>query len=130
MNLELVEAIDADNPIEGDIRLDDGQMVFVDGPASVAQHLRNRLRFFRGEWFRDRRQGTPYYERVLVKGPSLQALRIMFRRIIVQTPGIAAVDRIELSLNSDREATLSFEAQLASGDEPLVFEDFIVGEVP
>jgi hypothetical protein len=128
MNFELVEAVDAENPVEGDLRLTNGQITFVEGRDAIRQHLANRLRFFRGEWFRDQRQGLPYYERVLIKSPDTNALRTLFRRAIVETPGIAVVDKLELTIASDRTASLAFEAALDSGGEPLVFEDFILGE--
>jgi hypothetical protein len=100
----------------------------VEGRDAIRQHLTNRLRFFHGEWFLDQRQGLPYYERVLIKNPDTNALRTLFRRAIVETPGIAAVDKLELTVASDRTASLTFEAALDSGDELLVYEDFILGE--
>ena len=128
MNLELVAAVDSENPIEGDLRLTDDQLTLVDGADAVSQHLRNRLRFFLGEWFLDRRLGFPFFRDVFIKNPNKRAVRAAFRRTIRDTPGIATVSEIQLTVNADRTAQLDFEAPLDQGGEPLVFTDFILGK--
>lgn len=128
MNLELAQAVDAENPDAGDLRLTNGQLTLTAGNDAVKQHLINRLRIFLGEWFLDRRVGIPYFKSVLVKNPDRPAVRSIFRRTIRETPGITAVDELLLSIGSDRSARLDFRAPLDQSGEELVFREFILGE--
>lgn len=125
-NLELVKRIDAENPIEGDLQLTDGQLTLVTGDDAIDQHLRNRLRFFLGEWFLDTRQGLPYFQSVFVKNPNRPAVRSAFRRTIRETPGIVAVTKLQINIAADRSASIDFVATLDRSGEPLVFRDFIL----
>lgn len=129
MNLELVESVDADNLIEGDLRLTNHQLTFTTPRSSkaISQKLRNRLRFFLAEWFLDRRQGLPFYQRVLVKNPNRRVILTIFREAIRTTAGIASVNKLSLTIAADRSARLDFTALLDDGSEPLVFRDFILG---
>lgn len=128
MNLSLVESVDGENPVIGDLRLTDNQLTWITGREAVRQHLANRLRFFFAEWFLDRRRGFPFYQRVLVKNPNRPVVRSLFRRTIAQTPGIAGVNSLQLTIGSDRRARVGFSAALDEGGDPLVFSDFILGE--
>lgn len=129
MNLELAAVTDAENPIAGDLKLTNGQLSLVDGTEAIAQHLRNRLRFFLGEWFLDQRQGLPFFREIFVKNPDRQVIRTIFRRTIRETPGIATMARFELTIDTTRSARLTFVALLDEpGADPLEFSDFILGE--
>lgn len=128
-NLELVKRIDAENPIEGDLRLTDGQLTLVEGDDAIDQHLRNRLRFFLGEWFLDTRQGLPYFQSVFVKNPNRPAVRSAFRRTIRETPGIVAVTELQLTINADRSTQVDFVATLDRSGAQLVFRNFILPAV-
>lgn len=129
MNLELVESVDGDNPVVGDVRLTNHQLTFTTPRSSLAvrQKLGNRLKFFLAEWFLDQRQGLPFFQRILVKNPDSRAIRSIFREVIRTTAGVAGVDELELTIAADRSARLSFAAALDEGDEPLVFTDLILG---
>lgn len=116
-DLLLTSTIDADNPVEWDLHLTDGQITFPpDQVAAIVQHIRTRLEFFRGEWFLDLREGLPYYQEILVKNPALGRVRALFRATIMETPGVVLVDRLDLSLNrSTRVLTVNFRATLVDG---------------
>lgn len=65
----------------------------------VAILLKNRLQFFLGEWFLDVREGVPFYDVVLgVKSPDLDVIGRMFRRIILDTEGVAQILQLDASL--------------------------------
>jgi hypothetical protein len=127
VDFELVTEIDAENPVLHDLKLVNGQLVFLEkGLRATAQRLKIRLLFFLGEWYLDQRQGVPYWESVLVKNPNIDSIKAMFRRVIVNTPGIAGVDEISISFDrQNREAFLSFEAVTDDG-QTLVFAPFLV----
>ena len=72
-------------------------MSFASQTAEKAQKIRNRLGLFRGEWFRDLRIGTPWYERILgVKNPNIFVLRNVIRAAILSVPGIVDVQDNDL----------------------------------
>lgn len=92
-----------------------GDLILLEGSDAVAQQLRIRLRMFEGEWFLDTRVGIPYFGAILVKNPNFGAIKAIFRSAIVTTPGIAEADNIVISLNSNRQATVAFQALLDDG---------------
>lgn len=76
-----------------DLDLMNGRLVLV-RPISdqAAIMLGNRLRFFKGEWFLDSREGVPYLEFVLgVKNPDKNLLERLFREVILGTQGVKEI---------------------------------------
>jgi len=69
------------------------------GVPAIAQRIRVRLQFFLAEWFLDLRQGLPYFQAILVKNPDIGLIKSIFRRAILQTPGVLAIAKLEASLN-------------------------------
>lgn len=126
MDLLLAAAVDADNPVEGDLWLSEtGDARATETlEEEVVQQLAIRLRFFLGEWFLDGREGIPFYRDVFKKNPSLPLLRALYRRVIATTPGVDSVRAIELEVDAARVARLGFEAVLSDG-AVLTFEDFL-----
>lgn len=126
--LKRAAVVDADNPVAGDLFINQtGQLVLVDGPDAVAQHLRGRLRIFLGEWFLDERVGFPYFRDVFIKNPNHASILSSLRRTITGTPGISSVDELTMAVDASRRAVVSFRARLSDGGE-LAFGDFILGE--
>jgi hypothetical protein len=112
----LVEVPDAENPTVGDLRLKNGHLVELEGHEAIAQKIRIRLRFFKGEWYLDKRQGIPYWTRVLVKNPDLPGIESMFRRVIAGTPGVAVVNRLNITFDTaTRASTIAFTATTDDG---------------
>lgn len=114
------------NPIVGDLELDEtGDLSWVGTPAQglqgfhleVAQRIRSRLAFFRGEWYLDARVGVPYYQRILgIKGVSDATLTAIFGQVVRRTPGVSSVESISVARNPrTRQATLRFTARLQDG---------------
>jgi hypothetical protein len=78
------------------------------GVAAIAQRLRVRLQFFLGEWFLDQRQGMPYFQVVFVKNPDISLIQSVFRRAILQTPGVLAVKKLTTTFDrANRTFTVS-----------------------
>lgn len=111
----------------GDLAIENNDLVIIDGVDAMGQHVKIRLRLFRGEWFLDVRVGIPYYEKILVKNPDLVAVRAIFREAILETQGI--VDLLDFALTVDsatRTMNLRFTATTDT-DELLVFnEEFLI----
>ena len=112
---------------DGDLEIGpDGDLIIITGIDAIAQHLRIRLQFFRGEWFLDTRLGIPYFEEVLIKSPDLNVVQSLLREAIRETPGVISITSFELDFDGvTRKLSLNFDALTTEG--PLRFtEDFVI----
>jgi len=64
---------------------------FVYGVDDIQQTIETRLSLWRGEYFRDISDGTPWAERILGKGVSLQSREAAIKRRITQTVGVSEI---------------------------------------
>ena len=103
----------AENPIAHDLHVEHGQGVMIgleitdaeDYSAEVTQRVLCRLLMVRGEWYMDQLRGTPWRERVWGKAGVVNgsiAIEKMIKGVILETPGIASVESVAVSL--DRSA--------------------------
>lgn len=83
-----------------------------DGPALLASE---RLRLWRGDWYQDTSDGTPYRERVL--GRHTETVRdLVLRARILGTEGIASIDAYDAALNGEtRQLEVEAEVSTAYG---------------
>jgi len=139
-NLRIVTATSTENPFVGDLYLDDsGQLEWIGSDISdaedysrmVLQRIRCRLLLIRGEWYMDQRVGTPWREKVWVKGASIDVIRRIIEQVAEGTPGVDSVDSLELTLDAthrtmtiDLVATTDLGTVLTTADldEPLIVE--------
>lgn len=113
------------DPATNDLALDDsGDLIWIEGAEAIAQHVRIRLRFVRGEWFLNQDEGFPFFETVLVHHPSTPAITEAYRRAIAETPGIASVEKCVVTI--DRQArTVTVDAEATTTDgTTLTGDDF------
>lgn len=118
--LKLTDTATAENPVVGDLYLRNGSYVVIGDtaatfPEAVAQTYRNSVAFFKGEWFLDTREGTPYHEQILVENPDISLIREIFKSILGLTEGVASVERMELTRLPDRLLDVQYAAQLVDG---------------
>jgi hypothetical protein len=100
----------------GDIALENGNLVFCEGAEFYRQKLAARFRFFLGEWFLDRRQGIPYYRDVFVQNPDLDLIASLFRRVILETPGVKSLASFSLAYEPGaRRLSCAFQAAIVGG---------------
>lgn len=130
MDFAIAETVSVANPIAGDLAFDaTGQPTFVDGVEAIAQDVRTRLRWFRGEWFLDARTGFPWFQRVLGQKVTSRVVEFLLRRTIAGTPGVARLASMRVSIDRrTRELTASFSAVSTSG-AAIDFSDFVIGDV-
>ena len=85
---------------------------------------------FRGEWFLNELEGTPYYEYILKKAPSDRAIRTVFGSVIRGTEGVAELLSLTYSISRTRELNLSFRVRCADGSVVRIVEYpvFVVGD--
>ncbi len=97
--------------IDGDYAFGRGDNCFyTDVPEAVAQAVRSRLALWRGEWFLDTDEGTPWNSAVLGKqAPDVYSLAI--RERINGTPGLRQLQHFS-TRNDSETRRLSFSATL------------------
>lgn len=83
----------------GDLDLSKGLQQTTTMAQYVAQRLRQNLSFFLGEWFLDRRQGLPYWKRIIAQRYDQALIEQIFRKACEATIGVARVARIQVAFN-------------------------------
>lgn len=100
-----------------DLDVSSGNLQIIGGADSIPQELRLRLKFFKGEWFLDREAGIPYFQDVLVKQPDPNVLQGVFRKALLECPGVLAVNELTLTRDSTTRAlNLSFRVSTDAGE--------------
>lgn len=77
------------DPTTGDIATSGVQ--FSTKIEEIEQTIRTRLRLFLGEYFRDVKLGTPWFQSILGKDGTISGKNAIIRRIILQTEGVTSV---------------------------------------
>lgn len=86
---------------DGDMTFGHGSEDFyVDCAEAVAQAILTRLRLWKGEWYLDTTEGTPWLEDVLGKGTEGTALRALRERIL-ETEGVREIEEISYDLDHE-----------------------------
>lgn len=89
---------------------------FAEGTQLVVQRIKQRLWFFLGEWFLNIREGVPYYQQILVKRPQLPTVESIFKRTILQTPGVVQLMQFSLEYENDiRRLRVDFRVNTVYG---------------
>lgn len=106
-----------------DIVIRDGQLAVVSGKKEIVQHVRVRLNFFLGEWFLDKKAGTPYYEQILKKPANLPRIETIIKNRILKTPGVDKLISFKMQYEggNSRKLTITFSAKTVEGG----MEDFM-----
>lgn len=97
---------------DGDIAVKNGRLTLTIGLQEKAQKIRNRLGLVKGEWFLDKRQGTPWWERILgTKNPDMALVRRVLTTVILSVPGIVDVEELTATFHhGTRRLTYDFVA--------------------
>jgi hypothetical protein len=82
----------------------------------TATKLQDRFRLALGTWFLNTLEGVPWLQVVLVKNPSIPAIRQLFTAIILGTPGISSMQELVFNYNEGaRNLAYTFTALLTNG---------------
>lgn len=129
-DIAIVLDVDAENPVADDLMLRDGQLVLVSGTEAIRQDLAVRLRWFKGEWFLDRRTGVPWFQSILGHKADDITIERVLRRVIQTTPGVEAIVSFSIARDvAERELAVSFRARTTTGDV-IEFVDFVLDLEP
>lgn len=102
------------DPLTHDLTFVDGDMVM---SADVAQAVKINLLFIQDDWFLNLAAGVPYFEKIFVKAPNLDHVAAIFRRTIVETPGVGALTKFVFDFDGDtRIFTLEWAADTDEGE--------------
>lgn len=84
---------------DGDYQLGHGNLDFYQDTAEgVAQNVKTRLALWRGTWFIDTDEGTPWLQEILGKH---EAVDVVLKSRILETPGVISLQSFESILNPD-----------------------------
>ena len=112
---------------DGDLVIENGDYVIVDGLAAIGQHVAMTLRSFKGEWFLDQNFGLPYFQEILEKGTPATRLNAIFKEAILGVDGIASGDSLELDYDgATRTLTVTFQATTEAGEDLASVEEITV----
>lgn len=91
---------------DGDLDLSSGTIRLTEdgSPEELAQRIRQRLHFIRGEWFLDRSAGVPYWQVVLTTNPNLAHIRAAYSKELRETDGVGRLAKLDIEY--DRAARL------------------------
>lgn len=106
------------DPATGELVIGD-DIVMVSGPDSIRQDAEERLGYVRGEWFLEPEddEAIPLFDRVLVKNPNLAALRSIYEKALLATPGVKTVLSLTIAFDrAARRARIDFRASTDLGE--------------
>jgi hypothetical protein len=116
LDIKVTYETDDDNTIAGDLHLTDGDVVWIDGAEAVAQHIRARLKMFKGEWFLNEDEGVPWFDEIFEKGTTDARISAILRQVILGTPGVTTLTSLTLERNrAERSLAVTFEAVTDEG---------------
>ena len=102
---------------EGDYMLGHGALDFYqDSADGVAQNVGTRLALWRGTWFIDTTEGTPWLQQVLGKK---EAVDVVLRTRILETPGVLSIESFDAILDSNTRrlsVTATINTQFGSAE--------------
>lgn len=91
----------------GDMTMGRGSSCFLENtPEAVAQNVMTRLALWRGSWFLDTTEGTPWLQDILGKHEAVESI---LRARILDTTGVTEIVDFESILNPDTR-TISISA--------------------
>lgn len=101
---------------EGDLVLENGDLVLSTGQEAIKQNILQRLRAYKGEWFLNIEDGVPYFQDILKKNPNPRAVDGAFKVAILGTPGVTELTSFDLKYDTvTRGLKLSFSVNTIEG---------------
>lgn len=93
------------DPVTNDLSLDaDGNLATVINAEAVAQHVRQRLKSFRGEWFLDTTAGVPWLDQVLGYQYDPALAESVIKAEILGTDGVIEITSFSVRFDRTKRA--------------------------
>lgn len=117
VDIELVSAVDAQNPTLGDVRVVGRKLSLVRGADAVAQEANVCIRWWRGEWFLDRTRGVRFLEKLFRVGVTpATARRVLLDDALDLVPELAPHPVITVDIDrATRLGTVAVAGATLSG---------------
>ena len=80
----------------GDIAIENGDFVAVEGGDHIRQSWLIRVRTYLGEWYLDANRGIPYTQEIFEKNVTEKRLKDIFRTATLGTEGITSVNQVTI----------------------------------
>jgi hypothetical protein len=122
----MVDPTNTDRTKDHDLAVERHDLSIISDIDALAQHLRVRLWFFFSEWFLDTSVGIRYFEDVLLKNPDIPRIETLFKKEILETPGVNRLLEFSLTYGADERA-LSIEFKVDTDFGPLSLDDLALG---
>ena len=91
------------NQLTNDVELDDvHSLIVVTRAQAIGQHVRQRLKTFKGEWFLDSDVGVSWLDDILGKQYDPVITESIVKTIILKTPGVKGILAFSISFNGQR----------------------------
>jgi hypothetical protein len=116
------------DPLVGDLFVAaDGRAALTDDASgeTTAQHVRIRLRMFKGEWFLNKALGIDYIGQVFVKNPNMAAIASIFKNTILGTPGVSSIVTYNQTFNPATRSLLVVTTILTTSGATKTIEESI-----
>ena len=85
-----------------DLHLDEGgSLAVVTDASTVAQHVRQRLMTYRGEWFLDTTAGVPWLTDLMGKAYDPALAEAVLKAEVLATDGVAAIESFSIGFRGD-----------------------------
>jgi len=106
---------------DGDLLFRNSDLVMSSEADAVAQRIQSKLRLIRSEYFRNRRAGVPYFEKVLQKNPRSEIVRSVIRRMISDDPDVEKVESLNFVFDGvTKRMTIRFTVKVTKGSATVV----------
>jgi hypothetical protein len=126
MELAVALTTNAENLQVGDLMLENADFkVLTNIREEVRQRIIVCLSFFRGEYFLNLNEGTPWFTTLGEKGAE-EDLRVLVTQVVSQVDGVASVESCVVTPGERRQYAVDFSARTIDGDV-VTFNSFVVG---
>lgn len=90
------------HPETNDWHFEGGNLVMATGAKAVAQHIRQRLRAFQGEWFLDTTAGVPWLAELLGKQYDPTMAEAVVKAEILDTDAVTEITSFSVGFEKNR----------------------------
>lgn len=99
------------DPIHHDLELNpDGQLRLVYDNEAIAQHVKQNLLFYRGEWFLDILAGVPWFQEVFVRPTNQVVIESVIKKAILDVVGVLELVSFNVEIDGKQRAINVLEA--------------------